>query len=298
MIQLLNNNCPTVTTLSFADDLKLQSSDAKSLQHALDLVEQWCNTWQQKIQPDKSVIISYTRGRTTQSTPTTYQINGSNIIKSNVFKDLGIFFEEDLKWNSHVAHIKHKAARISYLILKSFQSQNLFLYLLLYKAYIRPITEFNTSIWNPNNHKNIRDIENVQKKFTRQVFQRLNLKYNSYFDRLQTLKIKTLEYRRASQDLINLYKMLNNIIDIDTNTLFRRSDFYNTHNLRRHNQCLKPIYNAKTNIRKNFFAERVIKAWNKLPDRVIQSRSVQEFKQRLDQVDLNQIFTFVFKPPV
>ena len=108
------------------------------------------------------------------------------------------------------------------------------------------------------------------------------------------MEIKTLEYRRARQDLIILYKILNNIITVDRNTLFRSSDFYNSYNLRRHSQCLKTIHNSKTNVRKHFFAERSTTAWNQLPERVVQSQSLDEFKRRLDEMDLNQIFAFVY----
>ena len=36
-------------------------------------------------------------------------------------------------------------------------------------------------------------------------------------------------------------------------------------------------------LRRNFFSQRVVNAWNKLPDEVIDVRSVNAFKQAVDE---------------
>jgi len=38
-------------------------------------------------------------------------------------------------------------------------------------------------------------------------------------------------------------------------------------------------------LRRNFFSQRVVNAWNKLPDEVIDVKTVNAFKQALDEFD-------------
>ena len=39
---------------------------------------------------------------------------------------------------------------------------------------------------------------------------------------------------------------------------------------------------VKLNVRKNFFSQRVVNDWNKLPETVVNSTSINMFKKRLD----------------
>ena len=98
------------------------------------------------------------------------------------------------------------------MIIKTFKPRDPHLYITLYKTYIRTIVEYNASIWSPYLIKDIIKAEYTQKKFTRQICKKLNLKYNNYLDRLRILKLESLEKRRLKLDLILVYKILNNLI--------------------------------------------------------------------------------------
>jgi len=81
---------------------------------------------------------------------------------------------------------------------------------LLYKALVRPHVEYAHSVWNPYKKCDITDIEKVQKRATKLV---ISLKYCSYKERLQILNLPTLKYRRFRGDMIDVFKIANNMYD-------------------------------------------------------------------------------------
>ena len=160
-------------------------------------------------------------------------------------KDLGVTLSDDLKWSSYISKIKAKATILSNIILHTFSPSNTSLHIQLYKTYIRPILEYNTCTWSPHLQQDIQQVESVQRVFTRRLCQRGNIKFNSYYDRLEILKLKTLESRRVRNDLILLYKIVNRTVDIDFERFFEFSSL-GGYNLRRHKLNLNYKLSPKT----------------------------------------------------
>ena len=108
------------------------------------------------------------------------------------------------------------------------------------------------------------------------------LKHLKYEDRLKKLEIYHLSARRLRGDLIETYKLLNNFTDVPFERFFRKSSYLST---RCANSCKleKPSFTKGLQCRVNFFSYRVINAWNKLPEHVISSKSVNAFKSNLDR---------------
>ena len=65
----------------------------------------------------------------------------------------------------------------------------------------------------------------------------------------------------------------------------RKNNFYYSLQLTPHPLC-------NTNMRYNFFANRIIKIWNKLPEQLISSKSFEIFKISLHKFNLRIVFTF------
>ena len=61
------------------------------------------------------------------------------------------------------------------------------------------------------------EIEKVQRRATKLV---PSLRDLSYQDRLKTLKLPTLAYRRKRTDIIQVYRIVNRIDNIDFDTFF------------------------------------------------------------------------------
>ena len=86
----------------------------------------------------------------------------------------------------------------------------------LYKTLVRPHTEYCVSAWSPYYKKDKELVEEVQ-RFTKMI---LNMEGLSYEDRLQSLKLWSLEERRNRQDLIEVFKTAKGMTRIRLQELF------------------------------------------------------------------------------
>ena len=148
--------------------------------------------------------------------------------------------------------------------------------LTLYKSLIRPILDYASPAWSPYLIKDIENLENVQRRFTRMIPEYSRL---SQYDRQKNLKLTTLEERCRRSDLLELFKMMKNITKHDPFKHVQRSITTNT---RGHTLKLQHQF-SKTNLRRNSFFVRVIKDWNRLPQEAIDSNTVNTFKGHLQK---------------
>jgi hypothetical protein len=278
LLTTITSECKDTTVYAFADDVKLLSTNPDDLQRALDIVNKWTKEWKLLLNTAKSEHLTL-RLKVDQ----TFVIANQDIPKVNKVRDLGVMISDDVKWKTHIQKIRSKANILSHIILKTFLSDNTQLLVNLYKTYVRPIMEYNTCTWSPHYKEDIDSLEAVQGSFTRRVCQRGNISYTSYTDRLTKLNLESLQTRRIKNDLILLYKMMNNLVDIDYAHYFHIQDFAG-HNLRRHRLHLGRAKPQNTLCRRNFFSIRVIPYWNELPESTVVSPSLSMFKHKLRQV--------------
>ena len=65
-------------------------------------------------------------------------------------KDLGVVFDKDLKFTSHVNQIVMKANRVLGIIKRTFASRDANTIRLLYVTLVRPILDYASTVWNPH----------------------------------------------------------------------------------------------------------------------------------------------------
>ena len=91
----------------------------------------------------------------------------------------------------------------------------------------------------------------------------------------------SLHKRRIRGDIIQTFKFIKGIDKIKA-AFFKPSIFSGTrgHKLKLYKS------RARLRIRQNFFSQRVINMWNKLPESVISCSSVKDFKKGLDETSV------------
>ena len=105
-----------------------------------------------------------------------------------------------------------------------------------------------------------------------------DIKELSYSQRLRKLKLPSLKFRRVRGDLIQAFKIINDIDNIDKNRFFVFNTDCKTRNS--YNKLYKVF--SKTRIRSSFFSERVVNHWNSLSDEARSAKNLLAFKKRID----------------
>ena len=123
-------------------------------------------------------------------------------------------------------------------------------------------------------------LENVQKRMVRQV---TGLQGITYEERLEELGMDTLEKRRMDQDMIQAFKILKEVDDVDK-TIW--SWFTTMENRQQRTRAAVGGHNlegqlSRLELRRNFFSQRVVDMWNALPNSTKSAKTVQEFKNLL-----------------
>lgn len=173
----------------------------------------------------------------------------------------------------------NKAMAVLRQITKCFHYRDKNIFLKLYKQYVRPHLEFASPAWSPWLVGDIETIEKVQEKALRMTS---GLKGESYEERCKEAGLETLEERRKSQDMAQVFKILKGIDKLNPEQIF--SARRQTHHTRQSaNPWNLPGKQAKTDVRKHSFGLRVIEEWNKIPDEIKNVGKLATFKTQMKQ---------------
>lgn len=263
--------------LKFADDTKTfntinNQADALKLQEDLVKINEWAIKWGMEFSNGKCKVMHFGYN----NLQTEYFLGGEKLITVEVEKDLGVIVSNDLKVSNQCVKAVKTANRVLGMIKRTFVNRSKSVILPLYKSLVRPHLEYCTQAWRPHLKKDIDMLEAVQHRATKCI---QGLHDVPYEDRLQVLHLPSLEYRRHRGDLIEIFRMYKGWSGLNFDDYFIK----NNGQLRGHNAKLfKKRFN--TNIGKYNFSNRVVDTWNSLPQSIIESNSLNMFKNGIDKI--------------
>ena len=270
------SNDAKCTCKIFADDTKIYDTDNNHTLIQNDLLSflKWSEKWLLKFNKAKCSVLHM--GKNNKQNKYYMDMEQTIELKSiDSEKDVGVTFSKDLKFNQHISNIIKKSNQLTGLIKRSFTYTDKHMLLKLYKSIVRPHLEYANVIWHPFYKNQLEALEKVQRRYTKFI---PGLSEKSYYERLVELKLPSIKYRQLRGDLIQTFKIIHNIDNLNCSDFF---DF-NVNKTRNSNLKLQKEY-AKTNSRKNFLSLRIFDAWNALSETTRTVDTVLKFKICIDR---------------
>lgn len=279
------------TTYLFADDTKIyqiydndsNNNNHNTIQQDLDTLQQWSDNWLLKLHPQKCKRLIVKKPSQTIDLPPRhlYTIDNNTRLTAELTtvqqeKDVGVIFDNHLSFKHHINEIIKKASQMMGLIRRSFSELTPEVFRPIYVSLVRSRLEYAQAVWSPHLKTELLRLERVQRNATKQVN---GFKALSYPERLQKLRLPTLAFRRKRGDMVELYKLTHGLYDeevklnLPINSNITRGHQYKLFKQRTHN----------IDTRKYCFTNRVVDAWNSLPEDVVNSDTLNTFKNRLDK---------------
>ena len=204
-----------------------------------------------------------------------YTMNGKQLAKVEQEKDLGVVISSDLKPSKQCSEVVKTANKLIGFIGRSFEFRTEEIILNLYNALVRPHLEYCVQCWSTYYKKDIEKLEGVQRRMTKLI---PRLRNKPYEERLNELNLFSLTKRSLRGDLIEVFKIIKGIENMDMEKYFT----IDTSNITRNNGYKIVGKRFQTNEAKHFFFNRVVNVWNGLPSNVIDCSTTEIFKKRLD----------------
>ena len=262
----------------FADDLKFYSEVATNnssvdLQTTLNNLVDWAAKWQMVIAYSKCSLITF--GNLSHAARLPYHIHSFSLPSVSSVSDLGVTMDSSLKFSLHCNKLCAKAGLRARQILRCFRCKCPVVLTKAFVIFVRPLLEYCSQIWSPRLHKDIYNVERVQRSFTKRLPGLWNL---SYTERLMRLNLDSLESRRVKADLVLLFKVIHGFVDIDRSAMF---DIQFDRTTRGHDLHIRKNH-SNVDARKFHFCNRIIDIWNNcLSAYQVHLRSVSAFKRSL-----------------
>ncbi|GFX55526.1 probable RNA-directed DNA polymerase from transposon X-element [Trichonephila clavipes] len=219
LFNLYINDIPdyTLTKLNmFADDTAVHttyrriSSVTYALNKHLKLLEKYYDQWKISINVEKSAAVIFTKRRKLPPPPTMYN---TTIPWSQSTKYLGIIFDKNLTWRTHIQHTRNKFRKIMFKLYpligrnSELSRDNK---VLLFTAVMRPILAYGCPVWGYAAKTNINILDTLQNSTIRMIVGARRYMRND--DIRNAIKINSFKsyIQKIAKNFFNSLKYTNN----------------------------------------------------------------------------------------
>ena len=131
-------------------------------------------TWQMNFNPEKCYVIHVTKMKIPLKFD--YLLHSHILQPVDNSKYLDVTISNDRDWGPHINDITTKANKTLGFLRRNMKNCTRKVKTLTYTSLVRPVVEYSSLVWNPSKNQQISEVEQIQRKAARYVF-------NDYRDR-------------------------------------------------------------------------------------------------------------------
>lgn len=268
----------------FADDCIIyrpikNEKDCEAFQQDLKELEKWADKWKMQFNIKKCFVMNITLQKT-RLTKFQYYMKGELLQLTDATVYLGITISANLSWNKHIDTMTSKANRVLNFLKRNLKKCPKQIKEKAYTTYVRPITEYASTVWDNNAKGNIDKIEKVQRRAARFVTGNYE-RQASVTNMIQTLGWPTLQQRRHFTSLVMFYKVSHQLVAIPVTMLPPMLRDSTGHMSRYHHNLAYLIPYGRIDSYRQSFVPRTVLLWNYLPCHVVNATTCDTFKVQL-----------------
>ena len=265
------------TVRLFADDCILyrvvkNTNDCMLLQEDLLGLERWEADWLMSFNAGKCSIMSATLKL--QRLDFDYRLHGEILERCDNSKYLGVTIQSNLQWDDHIGNICKKASRTLGVIRRNLQVSSKDLKERAYLSLVRPQLEYSCTVWDPYKKKNIAELDSIQRRAARYVFNRYH-QTSHVSEMLEELGWESLQSRRTKLKMCMAYKGFNDLCSLP---LRNYVNFASVSTRNKAHQFAVIVPYARVDAYKFSFVPNFGTHWNTLPVSAVTAPSLKSFK--------------------
>ena len=246
------------------------------LQKGLDSLKLWCSENGMVLNTAKTKVMliatSQKRARL-HNKSISLKYNDVSLTLTTGDKILGLQINENLKWDSHISHLKKKISSNIWLLsrIKGFVPLNY--RIIFYKAYIQPHLDFCNIIWGSSTKTNLNCLLKLQKRACRII---LEDKYTTISEAMSVINILTIEQRIILQKAKFMYKVSKNKVPLYVQEFFQ-SQNQAERELRYRNNLNYVVPKPNKELFKGSMSYTGPLLWNEIPVCIRECNTIESF---------------------